>query len=60
MYDYVVIGSGMGGSVITKRLVEGGADVCLLERGGFVKQEKSNWDVHEIAVEKKYQSGETW
>jgi cholesterol oxidase len=57
MYDYVAIGSGIGGSVVTRRLVERGASVCLLERGDFVKQKESNWDVHEITVKKRYQSG---
>ncbi len=32
-YDYIVIGSGFGGSVMTCRLVEKGYKVCLLERG---------------------------
>lgn len=32
-HDYIVIGSGFGGSVMTCRLVEKGYDVCLLERG---------------------------
>ena len=59
-FDYVIIGSGMGGSVLTRRLVDSGARVCLLERGGFVKQEKSNWDIAEVVVKKKYQGEETW
>lgn len=33
MFDYVVIGSGFGGSVMSLRLVEKGYRVCLLERG---------------------------
>ncbi len=32
-YDYIVIGSGFGGSVMTCRLVEKGYKVCLMERG---------------------------
>lgn len=32
-FDYIVIGSGFGGSVMTCRLVEKGYKVCLLERG---------------------------
>jgi choline dehydrogenase-like flavoprotein len=59
-FDYVIIGSGMGGSVLTRRLVAAGASVCLLERGGFVKQEKSNWDIVDVVVKKKYQAEETW
>lgn len=50
----------MGGSVLSRRLVESGATVCLLERGGFVKQEKANWDIDDVVVKKKYQAEETW
>lgn len=32
-FDYIVIGSGFGGSVMSCRLVEKGYNVCLLERG---------------------------
>lgn len=40
-YDYIVIGSGFGGSVMSCRLVEKGYDVCLLERG-------RQWKMHEF------------
>ncbi|WP_413294546.1 GMC oxidoreductase [Bdellovibrio sp. HCB185ZH] len=40
-FDYVVIGSGFGGSVMTCRLVEKGYNVCLLERG-------RQWKMHEF------------
>jgi choline dehydrogenase-like flavoprotein len=50
----------MGGSVLSRLLVESGATVCLLERGGIVKQERSNWDVYDVVVKKKYQAEETW
>lgn len=32
-YDYIVIGSGSGGSAVTRRLVDAGADVLLIEAG---------------------------
>ena len=32
-FDAIVIGSGVGGSVVTDRLAEAGMRVCLLERG---------------------------
>jgi choline dehydrogenase-like flavoprotein len=59
-FDFVIIGSGMGGSVLARRLAESGAAVCLLERGGFVKQEKANWDAAEVLVKRRYQADETW
>ncbi|WP_413576047.1 GMC oxidoreductase [Bdellovibrio sp. HCB290] len=40
-FDYVVIGSGFGGSVMSCRLVEKGYNVCLLERG-------RQWKMHEF------------
>jgi len=59
-FDFVIIGSGMGGSVLARKLAESGAAVCLLERGGFVKQEKANWDAAEVVVKRRYQADETW
>jgi choline dehydrogenase len=32
-YDYVVVGSGSGGGAVTRRLVDAGADVLLIEAG---------------------------
>lgn len=40
-FDYIVIGSGFGGSVMTCRLMEKGYKVCLLERG-------RQWKMHEF------------
>jgi cholesterol oxidase len=47
-YDYVVIGSGFGGSVSALRLVERGYKVLLLEKGSELRAEdfpKTNWNV---------------
>jgi choline dehydrogenase len=33
-FDYVVVGSGSGGSVVARRLVDAGATVALIEAGG--------------------------
>ena len=46
IYDYVIIGSGFGGSVSAMRLTEKGYSVLVLERGKRFKDEdfaKSNW-----------------
>ena len=47
-YDYVVIGSGFGGSVSAMRLAEKGYSVLVLERGKRFRDEdfaKTNWRV---------------
>src|SRR6185436_1734205 len=47
-FDYIVIGSGFGGSVSALRLVEKGYRVLLLEKGrrlGAADFPKTNWDV---------------
>lgn len=47
-YDFVVVGSGFGGSVAALRLTEKGYRVLVLERGGrFADDEfaKTNWDL---------------
>src|SRR5262245_42662062 len=42
-YDYIVVGAGSAGAVITRRLVDAGANVLLLEAGG----PDTNPDIHE-------------
>lgn len=47
-YDFIVVGSGFGGSVSALRLAEKGYKVCVLERGKRFRDEdyaKSNWDL---------------
>src|SRR5690349_1144718 len=47
-YDYIIIGSGFGGSVSALRLAEKGYSVCVLERGKRFQDTdfaKSNWDL---------------
>lgn len=48
MHDFVIIGSGFGGSVSALRLVEKGYDVLLLEKGAQRSAEdfpKTNWNL---------------
>jgi cholesterol oxidase len=47
-YDYIIIGSGFGGSVAALRLSEKGYKVLVIEKGKWYKNEdfpKSNWNV---------------
>ena len=46
-YDYIIIGSGFGGSVAALRLSEKGYQVGILEKGKRWQQEdfpKTNWN----------------
>ena len=36
-YEYLIVGSGPGGSIIGEKLIENGKDVCMLESGNFQK-----------------------
>ena len=47
IYDYIIIGSGFGGSVSAMRLSEKGYDCLILEKGREYKQNdfpKTNWN----------------
>jgi len=47
-YDYIIIGSGFGGSVSALRLAEKGYRVLVLEKGKWLKEvdfPKTNWNV---------------
>ena len=48
MYDFVIIGSGFGGSVSALRLSEKGYKVLVIEKGGWKKSNdfpKTNWNL---------------
>ncbi|MCH8232820.1 MAG: GMC family oxidoreductase, partial [Bacteroidetes bacterium] len=48
VYDYIVIGSGFGGSVSAMRLAEKGYDVLVIEKGKKYEADdfpKSNWNL---------------
>lgn len=59
-FDIVIIGSGLGGSAAAKVLQETGRSILILERGGYIRQEKENWDIDEVSVKRRYDSPEKW
>ena len=55
-YDYVIVGSGFGGSVSALRLSEKGYKVLVIEKGKWFKSEdfpKTNWNLKKWIWEPK-------
>jgi len=59
-YDVIVIGSGAGGASLAHHLVPSGKRILLIERGGFLRRERDNWDSRAVFVDGKYRARETW
>jgi choline dehydrogenase-like flavoprotein len=59
-HDVIVIGSGVGGGTIARRLAENGISVLVLERGDWVPREADNWSVGAVFFEKKYTAHDSW
>ncbi len=59
-YDFIIIGTGMGGGTLAYALRESGAKILLLERGDFLPQEAQNWQVDAIFKENRYKPAENW
>jgi choline dehydrogenase-like flavoprotein len=59
-YDVLVIGSGPGGATTAARVAETGKRVLLLERGGFLRRERDNWNSRAVFGEAKYTADETF
>ena len=47
-YDAVVIGSGFGGSMAARVLIEAGWSVLMLERGGWVERSAGSWSAEAV------------
>jgi choline dehydrogenase-like flavoprotein len=59
-YDYIIIGSGAGGSAAAYNLVQSGASVLLLEKGNELPADGSTLDVTQVIREGRFKSRETW
>jgi choline dehydrogenase-like flavoprotein len=59
-YDLIIIGTGAGGGTLLSALAPSGKKILVLERGGFVKRERENWDPRAVNVEGRYQTKEVW
>ena len=58
--DVLVIGSGIGGATLARRLTERGFRVLMLERGPYLPREPDNWSLDAVFRRKKYTARETW
>lgn len=59
-YDFIIIGTGTGGSTMARKLAAGNKKILILERGGFIPKEKENWDPHEVVTVGRYRPDEYW
>ena len=58
--DVLIIGSGIGGATLGRRLAKRGAHVMVLERGPFLPREPDNWSFDAVFKQKKYTAREVW
>jgi choline dehydrogenase-like flavoprotein len=59
-YDVIIIGTGAGGGTLARHLAPSGKRILLLERGDWLPREPSNWSAHDVFVDNRYISPDTW
>jgi choline dehydrogenase-like flavoprotein len=58
--DVIIIGSGAGGGTLARHLAPSGKKVLVLERGDWLPREPQNWLAHDVFVDGRYVSEDTW
>ena len=58
--DVVIIGTGMGGGTLARRLAGRGLSILLLERGEILPKEPQNQDPAAVFIENRYKTDERW
>jgi len=58
--DVVIIGSGMGGSVMALGLAEQGIRTIVVEQGTYLPKEDANWDPEQVFMRARYKPAESW
>jgi choline dehydrogenase-like flavoprotein len=56
----IIIGTGAGGGTLARHLAPSGKRILLLERGDWLAREPQNWDTHDVFVDNRYISADTW
>jgi choline dehydrogenase-like flavoprotein len=59
-YDVIIVGSGAGGGTLARHLAPSGKRVLILERGDWLAREPQNWAAHDVFVDGRYVSPDTW
>lgn len=59
-YDLIIIGTGAGGGTLARHLAPSGRRILLIERGDWLPREPHNWDAHDVFVDNRYISPDTW
>jgi choline dehydrogenase-like flavoprotein len=59
-YDVIIIGTGAGGGTLARHLAPSGKRILLLERGDWLPREPPNWSAHDVFVDNRYVSADTW
>jgi choline dehydrogenase-like flavoprotein len=59
-YDVIIIGSGAGGGTLARHLAPSGKKILILERGDWLPREQPNWSAHDVFVDNRYVSEDTW
>jgi len=52
-YEYIIIGSGFGGSFPAYQLAKAGKEVLVIERGVWVKRDETCWDEYALHLQEK-------
>jgi choline dehydrogenase-like flavoprotein len=59
-FDVIIIGTGAGGGTLARHLAPSGTRILLLERGDWLPREAANWLAHDVFVDNRYVSPDTW
>ena len=58
--DIVIIGTGMGGGTLARKLAGRGLEILILERGSKLPSEPQNQDPAAVFIENRYKASELW